>query len=121
MSDSADVQRSLGRIEGGLAALNEKIDILTTRFGDHLNDDQKNFSSTRASVYSLRDEIKAQFVIADTARNQHLNEQDVKLDALMMARAVLRGQLTLGQKVIAWIGSGAVFLFGVWEAYLKLK
>lgn len=115
--DSAEVQRSLGRIEGTQTQILTELKSLRVDFGEHKNDDQKNFSSLRSLVFTQRDDLKmeiaGQFKNADAARNQHLNEQDVKLDAIMTARAVLLGQLTMGQKILAAIGAFAIFVLSV--------
>lgn len=64
-----DVQRSLGRIEGKQEAILEQLKALTDRFGDHMNDDQRNFSSLRKLLYEKLAE-------QDETREKHLASQD---------------------------------------------
>ena len=115
--EADNIQRSLGRIEGGLISLGDKIDKITERFDDHLNDNQINFSTVRQLVYTQRDEMKTGFRQQEEARNQHLNEQDHKIDAIVQAKAVLLGQLSLGQKIIAFVGAIGLFLFAALQAW----
>lgn len=124
------LSRVLGRIEGKqeqilseLQAVRGEAVALRTDFGDHKNEDQRNFSSTRNLIYAQRDELKAelktQLEAQDEKREKHLNEQDIKLNALIMARAILKGQLTLGQKVLAAVGAFGAFAWGVFETFFN--
>ncbi len=97
-----DVQRSLGRIEGALKAIDAKLDIVRVDLGDHKADDQRNFSS-------LRVDMRRQFDENDRARNQHLNEQDVKLDELKQESDRAKGA---GWVILGLLGALATFVGG---------
>jgi hypothetical protein len=51
MSDE-NVQRALGRIEGTQTQILEMLDKLSESFGEHKNEDQRNFSSVRALFFT---------------------------------------------------------------------
>ena len=70
-----EVQRSLGRIEGGQIQLLSEIKSLRADFTAHAATDLTSFAA-------VRNEMQAGFEESTRARNQHLNEQDAKLDGL---------------------------------------
>lgn len=116
-----EVQRSLGRIEGTQKEILRSLTELGNKFAEHVQQDQISFSSVRALVFEQKQDLKKQFEDAGEARNKHLNEQDVKLDALMTARAVLTGQMTLGQKILAGTGAAVLLLWEGFQAYMKYR
>lgn len=103
MSDSSELQteRALGRIEGIVEEILKEQKQLRQDFGDHKNDDQFNFSAMRTLVYKERGEVQKE------------------IDAFKTARAILRGQLTMGQKILVYIGAIASFLITVYVAITK--
>lgn len=116
-----EVQRSLGRIEGTQKEILRSLTELGNKFAEHVQQDQISFSSVRNLVFEQKQDLKKQFEDAGEARNKHLNEQDVKLDALMTARAVLTGQMTLGQKILAGTGAAVLLLWEGFQAYMKYR
>jgi hypothetical protein len=108
------VERSLGRIEGTQAQILAELKQLRTDFGDHKNDDQRNFSSVRALFF---DELKKQ----DAKRETHLAEQDSKLDALKADSDRAKGA---GWAIISLLSGLAAFVGGavlaVFEGWIKV-
>jgi len=99
-----EVQRSLGRIEGTQTRILDELTKLRDDFGAHKADDQRNFSS-------LRVDMKSQFEANDRARNEHLTEQDTKLDIIQRDsdRAKGAGWAILGiMGLLASLVGGAV-------------
>lgn len=126
MSGEDETQRSLGRIEGAQGeilkaqhALFKALEALSNRVAEHVQKDQLEFSASRNLAYQLRDELKTQFEAQAISRDEHLDAQDLKLNALMTARAVLLGQLTMGQRIVAAIGAVALFAVTIYEAWRK--
>jgi hypothetical protein len=101
-----NVERSLGRIEGIQSQILAELQSFKADFATHVKENVENFHR-----------IDTEFVEDDRARNQHLNEQDIKIDALLKAKAVVEGQLTLGQKIFYLAGSFAVFAWAVFETF----
>lgn len=110
------VQRALGRIEGTQTQILAELKNLRENFGDHKNEDQKNFSSVRRLVADQQEAIRKAFDAQAVARNQHLNEQDVKLDALKQDSDRAKGA---GYVIIAIIGALATFVGGAVIAVLS--
>jgi hypothetical protein len=110
-----NVQRALGRIEGTQAQILAKLDRLSKDFGDHKNDDQKNFSSVRALFFSKIDE-------QNVLRERHLGEQDQKLDALKedSDRAMGAGVVILWMLGGLATAGGAAAL-AIWTGWVNLK
>ena len=75
MASEDDVQRSLGRIEGAQLQILSEVRGLREDYTGHVATDLSTFQAVRA-------EMREQFEEATRARNQHLNEQDLKLDGL---------------------------------------
>lgn len=111
---NGDVQRSLGRIEGTQEQILGELRSLRADFGEHKNDDQRNFSATRRLVY---DELGKQ----NAAREAHLAEQDKKLDALKQDSDRAKGA---GWVILGLLGSLATFVGGavlaVVEGWIKV-
>lgn len=104
MSDGkTNVDRALGRIEGLVEQILKEQKSMRDDFGNHRDEDQAVASSLRALIYKERDDVAVQFA------------------ALKTARAVLRGQLTMGQKVVTSLGALVLFLLTVWEALKNIK
>lgn len=120
MSDP-EVQRSLGRIEGTQEQILAKLDKLASDFGDHKNEDQRNFSSVRALVYDQRREINAKLEEQDSRREQHLTEQDTTLKSLKQDSDRAKGA---GWAIIGILGAFATFIGGavlaVVEGWIKV-
>lgn len=102
-----EIQRSLGRIEGALESMSAKLDAVRGDLGDHKADDQRNFSS-------LRNTMRAQFDANEQARNQHLNEQDHKLDALKQANDFAKGAGWVVLSVITFLGAAVLAALSGW-------
>lgn len=107
------IERSLGRIEGKQELILVKLDSLEASFKEHVQQDQVSFSSVRTLVYTIRDELKKQFESAASDRKEHLDEQDLKLDAIIQDKAVAKGKWTFTQKVAVGIGALVTFAWGV--------
>lgn len=106
-----NVQRALGRIEGTQAQILDKLEKLSENFGEHKQEDQRNFSSVRQLLFTkLREN--------DDAREKHLGEQDVKLDALKQDsdRAKGAGWVILGLlgSLAAAVGAAVLAVFDGW-------
>lgn len=108
VSDS-ETQRALGRIEGTQSQILKKLEELTNGFGDHKNEDQKNFSSVRRLVFDQKDEILANIKDGNADREIHLNEQDTKLDALKQDADRAKGA---GWVILGILGGIATFIGG---------
>jgi hypothetical protein len=130
--DAENVQRALGRIEGTQAQILDKLDKLGVDFGDHKNEDQKNFSSVRKLVYDHKTEISetirtenvaiaAKLEAHNAQREVHLAEQDEKLDALKQDADRARGA---GWVILSLLGALATFVGGaviaVFGGHLKI-
>lgn len=100
MSDDSELQRALGRIEGAQNQILVKLDKLYIEFGDHKNEDQRNFSSIRAL---LDRKLEEQNLLRET----HLSEQDVKLDQLKQDADRAKGA---GWVILGLLASLATFL-----------
>lgn len=105
--DDQGVQRSLGRIEGDIRQILTELKNIRDDFGDHKNDDQKNFSLARTSNDQLRADMLAGFSNADNARGQHLGEQDVRLERIERDANRAKGA---GWVILGLLGSLATFL-----------
>lgn len=106
--EGQELYRTLGRIEGKLDQLlgeqknlREDQKQLREDFGDHRNEDQKNFSALRALVY------------------EKAKEQKSEIDSLATAKAILTGQFTLGQKFLVSLGAIATFAWAVFETFFN--
>lgn len=101
----SEIQRSLGRIEGtqknSLERIEQSLSDLREDMGAHKNDDQIVHSALRQLVYKERDELKADITSFKTAK------------------AVIKGQLSLGHKVLVAIGALASFVYIVWKIWLN--
>jgi len=106
-----NVQRALGRIEGTQTQILETLNKLADAFGEHKQEDQRNFSSVRSLFYSKLDE-------QNEMRERHLGDQDKKLDALKQDsdRAKGAGWVILGilGSFAAFIGSAVLAVFNGW-------
>lgn len=109
MSDEVNVQRALGRIEGQQAQILEKLDRLADDFGQHKQDDQRNFSSVRTLFFTKLDE-------QNTVREKHLGEQDEKLDGLKQDADRAKGA---GWAILGLLGGLATFVGGAVLAVLS--
>lgn len=98
----ADTQRSLGRIEGTQDQILAELKQLRSDFGDHKNDDQRNFSSLRSLVYDKNRE-------QNEARELHLSEQDKAIGQLKQDSDRARGA---GWAIISILGAFATFIGG---------
>lgn len=99
MNSEPDLQRSLGRIEGLFEQIDKKLDTLEIAFNTHKHENQSDFSDVRKLVYNERDALRTE------------------LQAFHTARAVLVGQLSLGQKTLAFVGAAVGFLAVVVELW----
>lgn len=121
MPDQADVQRSLGRLEGVSDQILAELRSLRVEFGDHKNEDQKNFSAVRALVYDQRRDISGKLEAQDATRERHLSEQDLKLDKLKQDSDRAKGA---GWAILGLLGSLATFVGGavlaVVEGWIKV-
>ena len=120
MSEDPDnVQRSLGRIEGMLQGVGNKLDKLSGDFMAHTEQDRENFSGVHKLVYEQRDilakQFHAEFTAQADARNQHLNEQDVKLDNLAATKNFAKG---VSWTVMGLLGSAGAIIVSVITAAL---
>lgn len=121
MTDPA-VERALGRIEGAQAQILHAVETLTTAFTDHKAEDSRNFSAVRALSFEHREELKdfveTKFEAQAIARNQHLNEQDVKLDGLKSAQDKAKGAgwviLGLLTSLATFVGGAVIAVFAGW-------
>lgn len=103
----ADMQRSLGRIEGTQSQILSELRRLGENFSEHKNEDQKNFSSVRAMVYEHRNEVKAILDTQSAEREAHLDAQDVKLSGLKTDSDKAKGA---GYVIIGIMGALATFV-----------
>lgn len=96
-----DIGRILGRIEGKQDQVMAEVRQLRADFGEHKQDDQRSFSS-------LRTTLKGQFDESIRDRNQHLNEQDVRLETqdgrLKIIEGLTKFNQGAGWVIIALIG-----------------
>ena len=104
-----EVQRSLGRIEGTQTQILQKLEALETSFGDHRNDDQKNFSEVRSLVYT-------KFNQQEELRETHLSAQDKNIAALKRDSDRAKGA---GWVILGLLSALATFLGGVVIAALS--
>ncbi|HCE07486.1 MAG TPA: hypothetical protein DEQ40_02580 [Oxalobacteraceae bacterium] len=106
-----NVQRALGRIEGTQTQILDALNKLSDSFGEHKQEDQRNFSSVRHLVFTKLQEN-------DESREKHLGEQDVKLDALKQDadRAKGAGWVILGLlgSLAAAVGAAVLSVFSGW-------
>lgn len=120
-----DVQRSLGRIEGTQSQILAELVKVRSDFAEHKAEDARNFSAVRNLVYEQKSETKTyfdkKFEDQADARNQHLNEQDIKLDRIMTDKAIWRAKMTAGQKFFAAIGGFALFCITIYQAFFSHK
>lgn len=84
-----DFQRALGRIEGIQSQILSELSAMRgdntrhrSEFTAHQRLDLQSLSILEKAISKQREDIAIAFSENDRARNQHLNEQDVKLDAL---------------------------------------
>lgn len=114
MSDE-NVQRALGRIEGTQTQILEMLDKLSESFGEHKNEDQRNFSSVRALFFTKLEE-------QDKTRERHLGEQDQKLDGLKQDADRAKGA---GWVILGLLGAVATFMgtavLAVWSGWIGVK
>lgn len=105
------VQRALGRIEGTQSQILAELRSLRSEFGDHKNEDQRNFSSVRALFFNKLEE-------QDKTREQHLGEQDAKLDQLKEDADRAKGAgwviLALLGALATAVGSAVLAVFSGW-------
>ncbi len=104
-----EVQRSLGRIEGTQTQILQEIAALKTSFGDHRQDDQKNFSEVRNLVYT-------KFAEQEDLRERHLGEQDKSIAAIKGDSDRAKGA---GKVILALLGALATFVGGAVLAALN--
>lgn len=97
-----NVQRALGRIEGTQAQILDMLNKLSDSFGEHKQEDQRNFSSVRALFFTKLEE-------QDKTRETHLGEQDKKLDALKQDADRAKGA---GWVILGLLGALATFVGG---------
>jgi hypothetical protein len=102
MSDPEEVQRALGRIEGTQGEILRKLNSLSNELGDHRNDDQRNFSS-------VRNLIDRKITEQVTLRENHLNDQDQKLEQLKQDQDRAKGA---GKVILGLLGALATFVGG---------
>lgn len=103
-----EIQRAVGRLESSQKDLRREIadglKAIKDEFSAHKNEDQVNFSSIRVSMKESND-----------AREEHLNTQDLKLNAIAVVNARLETQdentKTIGKWIIGAFGS-LVLLIG---------
>jgi hypothetical protein len=105
-----DVQRSLGRIEGTQTQILSELRRLQDTLSEHIQADQIGFSSVRVLVNEQRQNLDAAFKENDRARNQHLNEQDIKLDALTAITNRAKGA---GWAILGLIGLVTAIIAGI--------
>jgi hypothetical protein len=104
-----DTQRALGHIEGVVDQVLTEVKSLRVDLIAHAADDRANFTDVRAKM-------AAGFTEADRARNQHLNEQDVKLDGLKQDSDRAKGA---GYVILGLLGALATFAGGAVLAILN--
>ena len=115
------VQRSLGLIEGAQIQILSEIKLFREDLGRHIDNDQMNFSALRVVIATQKKEMEDQFTENDRARNQHLNEQDVKLDGIKQDqdRAKGAGWVILGL-LTAFAGFLGTAAMSIWNGYIKI-
>jgi hypothetical protein len=84
MSENSTLEliRALGRVEGMQNQILSSVNSLQTKFGDHINEDQKAFSSMRTTITDQRAILESQFEKQSNERNYRLDAQDKKLDEI---------------------------------------
>jgi hypothetical protein len=97
-----DVQRALGRIEGTQSQILAELKSLRSDFCEHKNDDQRNFSGVRKLFFEKLEE-------QNKTRENHLGEQDRKLDALKQDSDRAKGA---GWVILGLLGGLATFVGG---------
>src|SRR5665213_3036235 len=102
-----EVQRSLGRIEGDIAQLLREFANHRIEFALHQKQDLQSLEVLAKTLAQQRDAMGIGFKEQEKARNQHLNEQDVKLDILKEDSAKAKGA---GWVILGLLGSLATFL-----------
>lgn len=109
MADDENVQRALGRIEGTQAQILDKLDKLSGDFGEHKQEDQRNFSSVRVMIDRKLEE-------QNEFRERHLGEQDEKLDHLRQDSDRAKGA---GWVILGLLGALSTFVGGAVLAVLS--
>lgn len=132
-----NLQNAIGQVQATQKLILEEVRSLRKEFGDHKTDDQRSFSDNRKLSYQVKQDIIS-YVDAglkERARdsNQHLNEQDVKIDGIdtkvsrilndeaikLAAKKLIETQLSTGQKIIAAIGGFIIFCLTLYAAFVK--
>lgn len=132
-----NLQNAIGQVQATQKLILEEVRSLRKEFGDHKTDDQRSFSDNRKLSYQVKQDIIS-YVDAglkERARdsNQHLNEQDVKIDGIddkvskilnneaikLAAKKLIETQLTTGQKLIAAIGGFVIFCLTIYATFFK--
>ena len=103
----AEVQRALGRIEGDVRRLLGEFTNHRAEFVAHQRLDLESLGILAKTLAQQRDVMLASFEEQDRARNQHLNEQDVKLDVLKQDNDRAKGA---GWVILGLLGALATFL-----------
>lgn len=91
------MERTLGRIEGAQEQIIGKLDKLAEDFGEHKQEDQRNFSSIRALMDRKLDEQNQE-------RERHWLAQSAKLDELTAQANRARGAIWV---ILGMSGIGA--------------
>lgn len=109
------VQRALGRIEGAQGQILAEIRSFKEDFATHQRENAESFRR-----------VDQKFVEQAVERDKHLTAQDVsiayqntQLEALIKAKAVVEGQLTLGQKALYVAGSIVLFAWAVFATFFN--
>lgn len=100
--DQAEIQRSMGRIEGTQAQIIAKLDAMIISHITHEDDDRRNFTALRTMFDNRLSE-------QNTLRESHLGAQDVKLDLLKQDQDRARGA---GWMILGLLGALATFVGG---------
>lgn len=115
------IQRALGRIEGTQAQILEEMRTHRAEFTAHQRQDLASLEILAVSIAKQRDDMNRGFAEQDRARNQHLNEQDVKLDGLKADADKAKGA---GWVILGLLGAFAAFLgtavLSVLNGWLKI-
>ena len=95
-----EIQRAIGRIEGALGEIKDKINALITNHIVHEDDDKRNFAL-------IREQLNQRITEQNDFREAHLREQDSKLDAIQRDADKARGA---GWVILGLLGSLAAFV-----------
>jgi len=102
------MQRALGRIEGAQNQILAELRSFKEDFAAHQRDNAESFRR-----------VDQEFISQAAERDERLMAQDVSIAALVKAKAVVEGQLTLGQKILYITGSVAVFIWAVFATFFN--